>query len=277
MIGRIEGFDSLLNEGFAELRLRLKDKVRDGKVSREQATDLLPLIRDLNFPALMMFLAKGTGSKAKGNGKGKKISSFDIGDSKAVQAALKQIPLPSKLQPAEAQQVLDLLLTGQFVGDIAEATAAVLHLIPDLPIAVVRDVRSLPRLPLRLVIAIKRDLVTVPTRVRLVTKDLLDNGKLDRQPVILKNTVKVIFQQAAPFQVAQTIQTLLGNETVRLAIIVYARSEGIEISQEELDAVQDALDPQDPDLGALVVPAFDRFGKDFGVSEAMDILERLVL
>ncbi len=275
MIGRIEGFDRLLDEGFAELRLRLKDKVRNGKVSREQAADLLPLIRDLNFPALMMFLAKGTGSKS--GGKHKKVSSFDIGDSKAVRAALKRVPLPKGVKPKDAQQVLDLFLTGQFTGDVAEATAAVLHLIPDLPLAVVRDVRSLPRLPLRLVIAIKRDLITVPTRIRLVTKDLLDNGKLDRQPVILKNTVKVIFQQAAPFQVAQTVQTLLGNDTVRLAIIVYARSEGIEISQKELDAVQDALDPQDPDLGALVVPAFDRFGKDFGVSRAMDILERLVL
>ena len=275
MIGRIDGFDNLLNEGFAELRLRLKDKVRGGKVSREQAADLLPLIRDLNFPALMMFLAKGTGEKS--NGKTKKLSTFDISDSKAVRAALKKIPLPAKLRPAEGQQVLDLILTGQFIGDVAEATAAVLHLIPDLPIAVVRDVRSLPRLPIRLVIAIKRDLLTAPQRVRLVTKDLLDNGKLDRQPVILNNTVKVIFQQAAPFQVAQSVHTLLGNDTVRLAIIVYARSEGIEISQKELNAVQDALDPNDPDLGALVVPAFDRFGKDFGVSKAMDILERLVL
>lgn len=274
MIGRIEGFDNLLDEGFAELRLRLKDKVRGGSVSREQAADLLPLIRDLNFPALMMFLAKGTGAKSHGKNK---LSSFNISDSKAVHAALKKIPLPAKLKPAEAQQVLDLLLTGQFIGDVAEATAAVLHLIPDLPIAVVRDIRSLPRLPIRLVIAIKRDLFTVPQRIRLVTKDLLDNGKLDRQTVILNNTVKVIFQQAAPFQVAQSIHTLLGNDTVRLAIIVYARSEGIEVSQKELNAVQDALDPNDPDLGALVVPAFDRFGKDFGVSKAMDILERLVL
>ncbi len=275
MIGRIEGFDNLLDEGVAELRLRLKEKVRGGSVSREQATDLLPLIRDLNFPALMMFLAKGNSSKS--GGKGKKLSSFDIGDSKAVRAALKHIPLPAKIKPAEAQQALDLLLTGQFIGDVADATAAVLHLIPDLPLSVVRDVRSLPRLPIRLVIAIKRDLVTVPSRVRLVTKDLLDNGKLDRQPVILKNTVKVIFQQAGPFQIAQTIQTLLGNQTVRLAIIIYARSEGIQISQKDLEIVQDALDPNDPDLGALVVPAFDRFGKDLGVPKAMDLLERLVL
>ena len=275
MIGRIDGFDHLLTEGFTELRLRLKDKVRGGRVSREQAADLLPLIRDLNFPALMMFLAKGTGSK--GSGKSNKISSFDIRDSKAIRAALKRVPLPAGITTAEVQRVVDLLLTGQFIGDVADTTAAVLHLIPDLPISVVRDVRSLPRLPIRLVIAIKRDLITVPQRIRLVTKDLLDNGKIDRQPVILKNTVKVIFQQAAPFQIAQTIQTLLGNETIRLAIIVYARSEGIQISPKELDAVQEALDPNDPDLGALVVPAFERFGKDFGVSKAMDVLERLVL
>ena len=275
MIGRIEGFDNLLNEGLGELRLRLKEKVRGGSVSREQAADFLPLIRDLNFPGLMMFLAKGDSSKS--SGKGGKLSKFDIGDSKAIRAALKQIPLPAKLKPKEAQQVLELLLTGQFKGDVADATAAVLHLIPDLPVAVVRDVRSLPRLPLRLVIAINRDLITVPKRVRAVTKDLLDNGKLDRQPVILNNTVKVIFQQAAPFQIAQTVHTLLGNETVRLAIIIYARSEGIRISQKELDAVQDALDPNDPDLGALVVPAFERFRKEYGVPKAMEILEQLVL
>ncbi|GJL63542.1 MAG: hypothetical protein NPIRA04_21960 [Nitrospirales bacterium] len=275
MIGRIEGFDHLLNEGFAELRLRLKDRIRERRVSREQAADLLPLIRDLNFPALMMFLAKGTGTKD--SGKSKKLSTFDIGDSKAIRAALKRVPLPAGLKPKDAQQVIDLLLTGQFFGDVADATAATLHLIPNLPISVVRDVRSLPRLPIRLVIAIKRDLITVPSRVRLVKQDLLDNGKLDRQPVILNNTVKVIFQQAAPFQIAQTLQTLLDNETVRLAIIIFARSEGIQISQKELDAVQEALDPNDPDLGALVVPAFERFRKDIGLSNVLKMLERLVL
>ncbi|WP_447969904.1 hypothetical protein [Nitrospira sp. M1] len=275
MIGRIDGFDHLLDEGFAELRFRLKDRVREGRISREQAADFLPLIRDLNFPALMMFLAKGTGSKI--GDKSKKISSFDIGDSKAIRAALKRLPLPAGLKPSEAQQVIDLLLTGQFVGDVADATAAALHLIPNLPLSAVRDIRSLPRLPIRLIIAIKRDLSTVPKRIRLVTKDLLDNGTLDRQPVILKNTVKVIFQQAAPFQIAQTLHTLLGNDTIRLAIILYARSEGIHLSQKELDAVQDALDPNDPDLGALIVPAFERFRKDVGLSNALKMLERLVL
>jgi len=275
MIGRIDGFDHLLDEGFAELRLRLKDRVRERRVSREQAADILPLIRDLNFPALMMFLAKGTDSK--GSGKSKKLSTFDVRDSKAIRAALKRLPLPVGLKPREAQEVIDLLLTGQFFGDVADATAAVLHLIPDLPISVVRDVRSLPRLPIRLIIAIKRDLSTVPQRIRLVSKDLLDNGKLDRQPVSLNNTIKVIFQQAAPFQIAQTVHTLLGNDTVRLAIILYARSEGIQLSQKEFDAVQEALDPNDPDLGALVVPAFERFRKDIGLSNALKMLERLVL
>ncbi|GJL56090.1 MAG: hypothetical protein NPIRA02_32220 [Nitrospirales bacterium] len=275
MIGRIDGFDHLLDEGFAELRFRLKDRVREGRISREQAADFLPLIRDLNFPALMMFLAKGTGSKI--GDKSKKISSFDIRDSKAIRAALKRVPLPAGLKPSEAQDVIDLLLTGQFVGDVAGATAAALHLIPNLPISVVRDIRSLPRLPIRLIIAIKRDLSTVPKRIRLVTKDLLDDGKLNRQPVILHNTVKVIFQQAAPFQIAQTLHTLLGNDTIRLAIILYARSEGIHLSQKELDAVQDALNPNDPDLGALIVPAFERFRKDVGLSNALKMLERLVL
>ena len=275
MIGRIESFDRLLTEGFSELRLRLKDKVRNGKLSREQASDVSALVQDLNFPALMMFLAKGTGSRS--SGKVKKNSTFDISDSKAIRAALKRIPLPKGVKPAEAQQAIDLLLTGQFRSDVADATAEVLHLIPDLPVSVVRDIQSLPRLPIRLVIAIKRDLFTVPSRIRLVSKDLLDNGRLDRQPVILHNTVRVIFQQAAPFQVAQTVQTLLGNQTVRLAIILYARSEGIEISQKELDAVQEALDPNDPDLGALVVPAYERFSKEIGVGRAMELLERLAL
>lgn len=274
MIGRIESFDQLLAEGFTELRLRLKEKVRSGKLSREQSTDVLALVQDLNFPALIMFLAKGSDSRA--SGKAMKSSTFDIHDSKAIRAALKRIPLPKGLTPSDVQQAIDLLQTGQFRGDVADATAAVLHLIPDLPVSVIQDIRSLPRLPIRLVIALKRDFVTVPSRIRLVSKDLLDNGKLDRQPVILHNTIKAIFQQAVPFQVAQTVHTLLGNQTVRLAIILYARSEGIEISQKELDAVQAALDPNDPDLGALVVPAYERFSKEIGADKAMAFLERLV-
>ena len=269
----IPSFDNLLSEGLSELRGRLKERVRGGKLSQDRAKDIVPLIEDLNFPGLMMFLSKGT-SGQRGAASGK-LQSFDLQNSRLVEAALKRLPRSVPLRRDEIKQVIQLVQSGQFRGDVADATAAILHLVPALPISLVRDVRSLPRLPIRLVIAVKRDLTGSPGRIRSVLKDLLDNGELDQQPVILSNTVNVLFRQAAPFQVAQTIHTLLGNDTVRLAIIVYARAEGVRISQKELDSVRDALDPNDPDLGALIVPAFDRFGKEYGIPKTMDLLERL--
>lgn len=273
MLRRTMHLDDLLLEGLTELKRNLRDEVRQGNLSRPEATDVLGLVPELNFPGLMTLLAVGASKENHSTGEGP----VDVEREDTILNLINKIPSPVPIEPKEARQAANLLRTGQFVGDLADVTATVLHLVPNFPVALAQDFQSLPRLPRKLTVAITRDLVSAPHLVNVVVRDLLQDGRIDGQPVILRNTVRTIYGQATPLNIAKTVNMLLGNETVRLAIIVYARSQGIQISQEELDVVRAAIDPNDPDLGSLLGPAFSRLVEDFGKPQAMEILERFVL
>jgi hypothetical protein len=105
---------------------------------------------------------------------------------------------------------------------------------------------------------------------------LRKDGRIDSQPTILVNTFKVMFRLATAKQVSSTIQTLLGNESVRLAIMVYARSKGVQISEQDLDHVRRAIEPDNPNLGALVAPGYRHLMKRFGKDQAMEVLGHLI-
>jgi cyclopropane fatty-acyl-phospholipid synthase-like methyltransferase len=61
-----------------------------------------------------------------------------------------------------------------------------------------------------------------------------------------------------------------------LAIIVFARSKGVTISQEDLDQVRKAIDPDGPNLGELLVPGYRQLRKQVGKAQAVGLLEQLV-
>lgn len=167
-------------------------------------------------------------------------------------------------------------MTGQFFGDIADAVAAVAHTVPELPLDILQDARSLPHLPKRLLLAIARDLGTDPSTIAAAVRGLREDGRLDSGPTILVNTFKILFPQATAKRVASTLHTLLGNESVRLAILVYARSKGVQISQQDLDQVRHAMEPGNPTLGALLAPGYRQLMKMFGKDQAVEIVGQWV-
>ena len=157
--------------------------------------------------------------------------------------------------PEEAAQVLDLLRSGEFFGDAAGTTSAVLQLTRQLPRALVRDI---PRTPSRLDElgeALVRDGADAFGHISEIAADLLD-GQLDRPPHSLTNTLRWLYGNAAAAAVAETVRRIIGrdNETARLAILLYARAHGIPLTPEGLDALHDGpLDTRDPDLGPALV------------------------
>jgi hypothetical protein len=160
----------------------------------------------------------------------------------------------------EARAVVELLTTGEFVVDVATGLRAVLVLVPRLPVAVARDVLTLPELPHDVVQAIRADLKDdAPRTPRDVIVDLRD-GKLDDRRRILTNTLRVLLAEATPGALLETIRALIGpeNQTVRLAVIVYARTQGIDLDEKDLDALHQALDPANPDLGVLLDRGLER-------------------
>jgi len=66
------------------------------------------------------------------------------------------------------------------------------------------------------------------------------------------------------------------NRTVRLALILYARSHGIsEIDDDAIDKVVLALDPAHPDLRPLLLEAAERLRAKYGPGQASIVVRRL--
>jgi hypothetical protein len=175
----------------------------------------------------------------------------------------------------EQQRVIEIIETGQFFGDAASATAVLAHVVPRLPLALAGDLRAAPTGVPRLALALGRDLVTTPLLVPAVIDDLLDDGSFDRQPAILTETMRTLYDFGSVATTAETLRALLANESVRFAILVYARLNGVPLEPADLDAVRASLDPANPDLGPLVARGVERLVDEYGEGGAARLLRTM--
>jgi hypothetical protein len=79
-------------------------------------------------------------------------------------------------------------------------------------------------------------------------------GESPDDSVILDNTLKTIFSVADVGNIIDAINALLApeNETLRIALSVYARLNGINLEQQDIDKVRETiLDRDNPQLGSL--------------------------
>lgn len=260
-------FDTLLKNELKNVEHDLQKEVNEGMLSSQDAQDIVSLLPDLHFPGLITLLALGAGSSSQK----KRVPLFPLTKRNITGALARRSG-----KDDYAQQAARLLLTGQFFGDIADAFATIFHVVPGLPLDLSQDFHTLPRLPRRLVLAITRDLGDTPSTIEQVMTDLRTDGKINSQPKILSHTIGVLYRQATAQQIATTIHTLLGNESVRLAIMVFARSKGVTISPEDLDRVRAAINPREPNLGELLAPGYQHLRTQFGDDPARELLDQFV-
>jgi hypothetical protein len=236
-----------------------------------------PAAEQLTLPGLLTVLALGertrpidvpTGPEAPG------ITEEPI--RKALEAVAKRRGVP--VTPTEVHEVVELLTTGELFGDLRDGLAAAVQLVPRAPSALVEDALRLGDLPQQLAEAIRLDLRDDPApSARRLLEDLRD-GRLDTRRRILTHTLGVLLDRAAPGLLVGTLRTLIApdNQTFRLAIVVYARLNGVDIDVEDLDAVYEALDPDNPDLGRLLDRGLERIREKTGRGEeALAFLRRL--
>ena len=182
------------------------------------------------------------------------------------------------IRVSEVREVIQLLTTGEVIVDVATGLRAVLLLVPRLPLALTRDALALPDLPREVAEAIRADLRDdAPRTLRDVIVDLHD-GKLDGRRRILTNTLRVLLGRAAPGALVETIGALIGpeNHTLRLAVLVYARTQGIDLDERDLDALFRALDPANPDLGVFLDRGLERVTAVYGdAARAVAVLRRI--
>lgn len=195
-------------------------------------------------------------------------------DATLVERALDQLHAPVTVD--EARQILELLRTGAIATDVASALHVTLRFARRLPPELVIDLLQLPALPRDVIDAISKDLAGVVGRQpREVLAELRD-GRIDC--AVLPNTLGVVLNRAATRNVAETIRALIGpeNRTVRLSILIYARTQGIDLDEDDLDALYQAIDPATADLSPLLNRGLDRLMAQFrGAGEAVAVLRRL--
>ena len=112
-----------------------------------------------------------------------------------------------------------------------------------------------------------------------VVGDLRD-GQLDHAPALMTHTLRWLYGAASVKSVADMMATLLApeNESFRLALVLYARANGIPLEPEHLDALRTSVfDTEAPDLGPLLVVGVtelrERYG-DEGMEGALRTMAR---
>jgi hypothetical protein len=104
----------------------------------------------------------------------------------------------------------------------------------------------------------------------------LRDGRIDR--AVLPNTMRVLKNRAVPPDAAETLRALIApkNRTVRLAILIYARTQGVDIDERDLDAVYWAIDPANSGLTPLLNRGLARVQRQYPVArDVVTILRRL--
>jgi hypothetical protein len=188
-------------------------------------------------------------------------------------------------QEEEALAAVQLLVTGEFFKDAVTSVRAVLLTVPELLVAVPGDVVHLPRTVVRLGRAVVHDIPDIPEAILSAVRTLVNSiipGREDDQrpdPELLNDTLRVFYQQGTFRSVAELLNELLApeNESLRLALVLYARANGIRIRPEDIDLVRThLLDPDNPNLGPLITAGV-RFGVDeYGRPRLERILRKLV-
>jgi hypothetical protein len=93
----------------------------------------------------------------------------------------------------------------------------------------------------------------------------------------LPSTLRVLLNRALPRDIAETLRALIGPDyrTVRLAVLISARTHGVDIDERDLDALHAAIDPDNPDLATVLNRGLDRLQSQYQAAGALAILRRL--
>jgi hypothetical protein len=182
------------------------------------------------------------------------------------------------LDDEQREQAIALLTSGRLFADAAQSVATVLHLVPGLPLALVRDVGTSPFRLVQLSVAAASDLAGTPASAVAIVADLLADGDLDQHPALMVRTLGVLFRFASVASVAATLADLVRpeNKSVRLALVAYARANGIPLREADLDLLRSSLlQTSHPDLGPLLAAAVQRMVDERGGAYLHKVLSRI--
>jgi len=185
------------------------------------------------------------------------------------------------LDERQQEEALRLLASGQFLGDVQDSLDAIYRLDPALADKILRDLVTHPYQGFELLPLLQQDAHGMAQCASQYLSHL-HLGNLNQptetcRPQVLTHTLKGIYARPAGLAVSDTARAFLrkDNRTMRLAILAYARTQGINITEDNLDQLEQALDKDNPDFYPLLAGAVAALAKEYGVKELQNKMDEL--
>ena len=165
----------------------------------------------------------------------------------------------SPLSPDEAKNIFQLVVSGEIFIDIFYSFNVIFSLVikPDRFTNLGGNFKAYIDAVIHLPGSIISDLNPISVFDRVSTQiELVKKREPLKDPVILDKTLKTVFLAPVVGDTIEVVNALLApeNESVRIALLIYARLNGINLEQEDIDEVRGTiLDKDEPKLGALLV------------------------
>jgi len=194
----------------------------------------------------------------------------------AANEAAGQLGVPIEVD--EARAALRLLLTGEFFRDAVDFSTVVLRTIPRLPGDILSDIPSLPRDILGLLQGIVTDVRDFPHAMVSLIEGIFTDSANPNVP-LLRETIARLYEVATLREIASLLRALIApeNETARLALVLYARANGVPITQQHLDVLRDSiLNVDNPNFAPILVTGVD-FLRDRYQDDLLERLQQFVL
>ncbi|MGB4067937.1 MAG: hypothetical protein WBK08_07895 [Nitrospira sp.] len=179
----------------------------------------------------------------------------------------------------EIQEVIGILETGTFFGDASSVLHAVFNGVESFPRDVLDDIEddTLTRLPIGLLHATIRDATGFPGEMAKALGSLASGKEGTETGQGLNNTLGELKKLAVTKRSFVLLRSVLSknNRSARLALIFYARANHIKISEDTIDTVYVALDPDNPSLGLPLKKAIEVMTEQLGYEGAIQFLRLL--
>ena len=165
----------------------------------------------------------------------------------------------------EIGKAIKLIKTGQFYSDIVSATKVSIKLLPQ-----IKDTIG-PGL-------LDRDMLRCPLKkLQNRFKGFVNNASISdhiNNPKALEAMLRCTYEIGGAKAVAETARTLLDNDTVKLSIIAYARANGFDINERDLNTLREtALNTDDPELDHLVEVGKSKLKQKFHLDQVESAMQ----
>jgi hypothetical protein len=201
---------------------------------------VLELLSEMSPMALMLLLAKGAGDSTSG-------AAGSGGTHDVLEEVVRRAAERNGFDEQHVREAMVLLRNGTFERDLAMVVAETSRAVGQMPAAVARSVRRTLANPLRVfgfMFAVVRDLKELPFEAGGLShrefERLMRGGAAgpDREYPLFDHTFEALYQIEPISVLKDWVLEVTARESVQLALIVYARTQGVEIQKADIEAAR---------------------------------------